>query len=214
MDTPQQESAPDPQLAVGATLGPYRITGVLGAGGMGRVYRAYDARLDRSVAIKVSRDRFTDRVAREARAILDSDPLSVTLHAGLGCTSYYRHQYDEAISAEREALSLDRVEALGEPAPPLVLAEIGYVYGKLGRAADARAVLRRLDALRPQMFVDPYLVAIVYHGLGDGARTLEFLEQAYAERSGFLVGLTEEPKWDDLRANPRFRDLVKKVGFV
>src|SRR3970040_385608 len=57
------------QLVAGSLLGPYRIEGVLGAGGMGRVYKARDTRLDRAVAIKTSDDRLSERFAREARAI-------------------------------------------------------------------------------------------------------------------------------------------------
>jgi eukaryotic-like serine/threonine-protein kinase len=57
------------QLAAGSLLGPYRIEGVLGAGGMGRVYKAVDTRLDRPVAIKASDERFSERFALEARAI-------------------------------------------------------------------------------------------------------------------------------------------------
>jgi len=57
------------QLSAGARLGPYEIQAPLGAGGMGEVYRAHDTRLGRTVAIKVSRERFSDRFQREARAI-------------------------------------------------------------------------------------------------------------------------------------------------
>ena len=56
-------------LAVGASLGPYRIEGKLGAGGMGEVYRAVDTRLGRAVAIKTTREQFSTRFEREARAI-------------------------------------------------------------------------------------------------------------------------------------------------
>jgi predicted Ser/Thr protein kinase/WD40 repeat protein len=57
------------QLAVGALLGPYQIESPLGAGGMGQVYKARDTRLDRSVAIKIAHQQFSQRFEREARAI-------------------------------------------------------------------------------------------------------------------------------------------------
>ncbi len=57
------------QVAIGTQLGPYRIEALLGAGGMGQVYRAVDTRLDRKVAIKISAQQFSDRFEREARAI-------------------------------------------------------------------------------------------------------------------------------------------------
>src|ERR1051325_5304721 len=63
------QSDAGPQLAPGTELGPFKILGALGAGGMGAVYRATDSRLSRSVAIKVSHERFSGRFEREARAI-------------------------------------------------------------------------------------------------------------------------------------------------
>src|SRR5437867_2977848 len=57
------------RLATGTKVGPYEILSVIGVGGMGEVYRAHDKRLGRDVAIKASRERFSDRFEREARAI-------------------------------------------------------------------------------------------------------------------------------------------------
>ena len=55
-------------LNAGSVVGPYEVSGAIGAGGMGEVYRARDTRLNRSVAIKVSGEQFTERFQREARA--------------------------------------------------------------------------------------------------------------------------------------------------
>src|SRR5205823_14439497 len=53
----------------GARLGPYEIVALIGAGGMGEVYKARDTRLDRIVAIKISAEQFSERFEREARAV-------------------------------------------------------------------------------------------------------------------------------------------------
>src|ERR1043166_2200909 len=56
-------------LIPGTNLGPYEIIALIGAGGMGQVYKARDARLDRTVAIKIASEGFTERFEREARAV-------------------------------------------------------------------------------------------------------------------------------------------------
>lgn len=68
-------------LTPGTRLGPYEILGLLGTGGMGEVYRARDTRLDRTVAVKVSKQQFTERFEREARTVgAVNHPNICTLH--------------------------------------------------------------------------------------------------------------------------------------
>src|SRR3989475_5841665 len=56
-------------LSIGARLGPYEILAAIGAGGMGEVYKARDTRLDRTVAVKICAEQFSERFEREAHAI-------------------------------------------------------------------------------------------------------------------------------------------------
>src|SRR3989442_12626931 len=68
-------------LANGTCLGPYEIVAPLGAGGMGEVYQARDTRLDRTVAVKISAEQFSERFEREARVIASlNHPHVCTLH--------------------------------------------------------------------------------------------------------------------------------------
>jgi len=68
-------------FSAGDRLGPYEISGSVGKGGMGEVYRARDTRLNRDVAIKVSSDRFSERFEREARVVASlNHPNICTLH--------------------------------------------------------------------------------------------------------------------------------------
>jgi eukaryotic-like serine/threonine-protein kinase len=178
---------------------------------------------------------------QELRRALVADPLSPVLKAELGCGSYYRRKYDAAIAENRAALELDpnyipsywqlaraygqkkqyrealdelnNVEPRTGAAIPLITAEIAYVRAMSGRTAEARALLEKLNALAATEFVDPYILATVHMGLGDSKATLTSLEQAYAARSGFMVSLVNEPKWDGIRSHPKFQDILKRVGF-
>jgi hypothetical protein len=60
--------------------------------------------------------------------------------------------------------------------------------------------------------VDPYLLAVVYEGLGDKDRLFTELDNAFAERSTWLPWLKLDPKWDNVHSDPRFTSLVKRVG--
>src|SRR5713226_6172786 len=108
-------------LTAGERLGPYEVLALIGAGGMGEVYRARDTRLDRTVAIKVLRDalsvdpQFRDRFDREARTISQLDHPHICSLYDVGeqdGTSFLVMQYLEGETLEarlkKGALALDR----------------------------------------------------------------------------------------------------------
>ena len=149
---------------------------------------------------------------RELRQALVTDPLSTSLNTELGCGSYYRRRYDAAIQENRDAIELDpnnplaywglgraygqkkmyrealdelnKVQAKIGETPSLIVAEIGYVQAASGHAAEARAILQKLNLLSKKEFVDPYLIAAIYMGLGDQTRTFVWLEHAYDVNRG------------------------------
>jgi tetratricopeptide (TPR) repeat protein len=95
---------------------------------------------------------------------------------------------------------------------PVAIAAIGYVDGVSGKRKDATKILRDLNDLARQRYVTSYGVALVYAGLGDRDKAFSWLEKAYEERSHWLVWLKLDPRWDNLRADSRFADLVRRVG--
>src|SRR5262249_1955723 len=95
---------------------------------------------------------------------------------------------------------------------PLLVSEKGYALARAGRRADAMAQLGALSKMSTTMFVDPYLVAAVYAGLGDAEHVTAELARAVELRSGFLTSLAPEPKWDPFRNDAAFKTIAAKVG--
>ncbi len=90
------------------------------------------------------------------------------------------------------------------------IAFLGYEYAKSGNQEQARKVIEELNHL--PTYVAPCWKAYVHLPLGENDIALDLLEKAYQERSGCLTDLKVDRDWDPLRSDPRFTDLLKKVG--
>ena len=88
----------------------------------------------------------------------------------------------------------------------------GYILAKQGKIAEARDVLKKLEARSRERFVPPYAMALVHEGLGEHDAALKWLERSVAVRDVHLVSLPVDPKWDALRANPRLGKLLRRCG--
>ena len=82
------------------------------------------------------------------------------------------------------------------------------------RTDDANKVLRELEQMAKQRYVSPYNNAIVYVGLGDKNRAFEWLNKADEERNDYLIYLKCEPMFDPVRSDPRFAELVRRIGLT
>ena len=83
-----------------------------------------------------------------------------------------------------------------------------------GNPAAAREAIRLLTELSARKYVPPYNLAMIYCGLGDEKNALACLEQGFAEKDVRLVFLKVEPRWDCLRDNPQFIDLLRRLNFA
>ena len=180
-----------------------------------------------------------DEALAESRRAIELDPLSLRINAGFGSRLYWARRFDEAIAQCRKTLELDpaydlarRCLALayaqrgaheqavrelerdgsGSARTPSALADLGYVYARAGRATDAHKVITELTNRSARQYVSPYALALVYAGLGENGRALEWLERAGEERSPRLVFLSVEPAFDGLRGDTRFAALRTKLG--
>jgi eukaryotic-like serine/threonine-protein kinase len=113
----------------------------------------------------------------------------------------------------REAVPfLQKATTMG--APPFVTAYLGYAIAAGGDRAGAMATLEGLKKLSKSGQVLPFNLALVYLGLGDHGRALDNLERALASDSQMMAWLGQDAMFDSLRAEPRFRALMKKLNFV
>ena len=169
---------------------------------------------------------------REARRL---DPVSLSILADQAQVAYFERDYDRAAALCREALELDpdfvwahihlskvyahtqqaaayyearrRADALsGAPADWLAALDASAPGG---RDAMLREAIRAYEA-RPVAVA--YAVAECYAHLGDRERALDWLERAVAERNFYLVYAKVEPTFDGLRRDPRFQEVVRRVG--
>jgi hypothetical protein len=96
----------------------------------------------------------------------------------------------------------------------LLTGALGYGYGRIGELENAREVL---DGLRSgggsaEGYVAELNLARVYAGLGDADRAFEQLEIAYAKREPWILALKVSPGFDTIRDDPRFADLLRRIG--
>ena len=113
--------------------------------------------------------------------------------------------WDEAIAAATRARDLSNGNAEA-------VASIGYAQAKAGRTAEAQTQLEELIKRSETRYVPSYALAALYNGLGENEKALDHLEKAFTDRDSLMVFLKVEPKWDNLRSEPRFVELMKKMN--
>ncbi len=86
-----------------------------------------------------------------------------------------------------------------------------YAMAKSGKPAEAQAVLEELLKLSATKYVPPYNIALIYNALDERDNALTWLEKAYEQRDPKMTFLKVEPKWNNLRSEPRFIDLMKRI---
>jgi len=145
-----------------------------------------------------------DQSIEQTRKALELDPNFWWSYQNLGLAYERKKQYPEAIAAlERARLADDNPSNLGY---------LGYVYGTAGKKAEAQKALEELKELSKKRYVSPYNFACIYAGLNDKDQAFEWLERTYQERAFFMTQLKVDTVLDNLRPDPRFKDLLKRMN--
>jgi serine/threonine protein kinase/tetratricopeptide (TPR) repeat protein len=181
-----------------------------------------------------------DEALREMKLAWELDPLSLIINTSMGRLFYGARQYDRAIEQLRKTLELDgnfaethfhlamvyeakRMygEAIAEFQKAIELFQdrtmvvwVGRVNALSGKRKEAERILGEVNEMARSQYISPYPLATVYAAMGDKDRAFEYLEKVYTERSYYVVWLNVDPTLDGLRADPRFQDLLRRIGIA
>jgi len=140
----------------------------------------------------------------QCRKTLDIDPDFALAHWCLGVSYVAEKQYAEAITEMR------RANIVGES--PLYKYGLGYAHAAAGNKTRARAIIEELKQESHTTYMPAYFIAAIYGELAEKDRAFVWLQRAYDERDPQITYLLLDPFMDPLRSDPRFNDLVRKVG--
>jgi tetratricopeptide (TPR) repeat protein len=150
-------------------------------------------------------DRQYDNSIEYCQRALQRDPQYAIAHALLGWDYTQSKRFPEAIAELKRALELS-------PENPLYMATLGRAYILDGQGAEADRILQRLDDLSKQKWVGGSAKAIVYAAKGDRDKAILWLNAAAKQEDGLMLWVKVTPEFDSLRGDPRFKQLVEKIG--
>ena len=177
----------------------------------------------------------------EIRRAQQLDPLSLIINTDVGLILFFQSRFDEAIEQYKKTLDLDENFSVAHIATGLALEQKGlyeeaiaafergvrfsgdrtflsspaHTYAVWGKKDEARKLLAELQEISKQRYVSPYRMAIIYNGLGETDQAFDWLERACQARSVWLIHLhlKVDPRINNLRDDPRFKDLLRRLGF-
>ena len=150
--------------------------------------------------------RFQDALT-QSRKTLEISPTLLHAHASLGLAYAHLRQHDAAATAFQEALKVSRDH-------PYYLGFLGYTYGLTGNRSEAERILKKLRELSPSRPGRAFGLAAVYTGLGDKDQAIHWLNVSRDNRDVWIMFLKVDPQWESLRNDPRFAELLRRMGLA
>jgi DNA-binding winged helix-turn-helix (wHTH) protein/tetratricopeptide (TPR) repeat protein len=183
--------------------------------------------------------RFEESI-RHYETALELDPFSLQINMNLATTYYLRGEYDRAINhlnktSELEPSYMPTHFVLGsayvqqgrlqeaieqfqfiykmDEEAYIALGFMGYAHALNGQRAEAETLLNILQDIAERKYISPYSLLLIHLAIGPLERVFQLLEQLYEERNDWLVWLKVSPELKNLRSDPRFQDLLRRIGF-
>jgi TolB-like protein/Flp pilus assembly protein TadD len=159
--------------------------------------------------------RFDDSI-RHCRWVLEAEPNFVTAHFRTGLAFEQLGRYAEAVASFQSAIALSADDSKAGAVAPFkggadARASLAHTYALQGRREAARGILAELEEYARRAYVPPHDIALIYSALGERDKAFEWLKLAYQERFSLLVLLELDPRFDNLRADPRFESLPGRI---
>jgi serine/threonine-protein kinase len=148
----------------------------------------------------------SDEALVRLQKTFDLDPTFWLAHSFASSAYIEKGMFADAVVEARKAREL--FDGSSQP-----IAFEGYALAKSGKQTEARGLLEALLKLSTQRFVSPYHIALIHNGLADRDETFAWLERGYQQRDPKMTFLKVDQKWNNLRNDPRFQDLLRRVGF-
>lgn len=147
-----------------------------------------------------------DRALTEANKFLEMNPRRISSLQWLAMSYERKEMYPEAIAAFERARQIEDT--------PELKAFQAHTYALAGNKDEALKTIDELKKIpKEQKYVSPFYIAVVYAGLNKKDQAIEWLEKAYQDRSWWMATLKANPQFDNLRDDPRFQDLLKRINF-
>jgi TolB-like protein/DNA-binding winged helix-turn-helix (wHTH) protein/Tfp pilus assembly protein PilF len=145
----------------------------------------------------------SDESISQSRKTIEMDPGFALAHNQLAQAYLQKHMYAEAVAELQKAVQLSGNS-------PTCLANLARAYVLSGKRSEAVKLLSDLKRRSTASYSNASEIAAVYASLGDSDQAMTWLEKGYEER--FNPGVLLRPGFDSLRSDPRFRDLVHRIG--
>jgi serine/threonine protein kinase/tetratricopeptide (TPR) repeat protein len=152
--------------------------------------------------------RYDESIAQHQKA-LELDPSAAWIRANLAWAYALKGAYAQAIAEYDKIPGQAKVVAAENQ---MVANSLGWLYAVSGRRADALKIARELKDLSSRAYVDFYQVAAIYAALGDKDEAFRLLEKAYEQHSSSMPNLAVDPFWYGIRSDPRYADLLRRMG--